>query len=64
MNQKSESSFLQKNIILVSILISAFVSLIVSLSTGDQTVWGFMIPIGVATGVAIHSGTNREEIKD
>jgi hypothetical protein len=62
MNNKSESTFLQKNIMLVSILISAFVALLVSTATGDQTVWAYMIPLGVATGTAIHAGQNKQAL--
>ena len=59
MNKQNETTFMQKYIIFISILISAAIALGVSAITGDQTVWAYMIPLGIATGVAIKAGQSK-----
>ena len=41
----------------IGVLAGVLISLLVSAITGDQTVWSYMIPIGIAGGMGI--GANR-----
>ncbi|MDX1436164.1 MAG: hypothetical protein R3335_05095 [Anaerolineales bacterium] len=37
----------------------ALIALVVSLITGDQAVWSWAIPVGLASGLAIGAGRQR-----
>ncbi len=60
MNKNNKSTAFNGKMMTISILIAALVALIVSLTTGDQTVWVYMIPIGVAVGTAISNGQTEK----
>lgn len=40
-------------------LIGAFVALLVSSLTGDQSIWSWAIPAGLASGLAVGAGRER-----
>jgi hypothetical protein len=42
------------------IFIGAAVALVVSAITDDQNVWGWAIPVGLATGLAIGAGRQQK----
>ena len=41
------------------IIVGALIALLVSTLTNDQSVWSYMIPIGVACGLAVGAGRPR-----
>ena len=41
------------------IFVAALISLFVSYITGDQSVWSWSIPVGLASGLAIGAGHQR-----
>lgn len=41
------------------IVIGAFVALVVSTVTADQSIWSWAIPVGLAMGLAIGAGLQR-----
>ena len=62
MNENKKPSIFN-NMMMISIVIAAFIALIVSLTTGDQTVWAYMIPIGVAVGASISNGRKEKSVQ-
>lgn len=43
------------------IFVAALIALLVSTVTGDNAVWSWAIPVGVAVGLAIGAGRQREQ---
>jgi hypothetical protein len=40
----------------LGVLVAGLVALIVSLTTGDNNIWTWAIPVGVASGLAVGAG--------
>lgn len=47
----------------IGIVIGALIALIVNITTGDDSVWSYMIPIGVSMGVPIGIGLDARNKK-
>jgi ABC-type uncharacterized transport system permease subunit len=41
------------------VIIAALIALLVSTLTGDQSIWGWAIPVGLASGLAIGAGKQQ-----
>ena len=42
------------------IFVATMIALLVSASTGDQSIWSWAIPVGLATGLAIGAGREQQ----
>jgi hypothetical protein len=42
------------------VIIAAIIALLVSATTGDQSIWSWAIPVGLATGLAIGAGRQQQ----
>lgn len=42
------------------VIIGALVALVISTLTGDQTIWAWAIPVGLACGLSIGAGNQKE----
>lgn len=47
----------------LGVVFGTAVALIVSLITGDGSIWSWAIPVGLATGLAIGAGKSNRAIK-
>jgi hypothetical protein len=41
------------------VIVGALIALIVSAITGDQSIWAWAIPVGLASGLAVGAGRDR-----
>lgn len=48
----------------LGVIIASAVALIVSTLTGDDSVWAWAIPLGIASGLAIGAGRASQRQKD
>jgi hypothetical protein len=44
------------------VFVAALVALVVSMITGDDAVWTWAIPVGIAVGLAIGAGRQSKEV--
>jgi hypothetical protein len=43
------------------VIVGALIALIVSTITGDQSVWAWAIPVGLASGLAVGAGKGQDQ---
>jgi threonine/homoserine efflux transporter RhtA len=42
------------------VIIAALIALLVSALTGDQSIWAWAIPVGLAVGLAVGAGSDKK----
>ena len=60
MKDKNLTQQMINNQLLQAIVISAIIASIVSMVMGDNAIWSWAIPVGVAVGAAINGGRSSQ----
>ncbi|MEM7332667.1 MAG: hypothetical protein AAF490_11280 [Chloroflexota bacterium] len=58
MNKNTKIPQLDGKIILLAVLIATVASILITMVTGDHSVWGYMIPLGVTFGTIFANKKN------